>query len=199
MRSWTFIIHQSRWDCPILISFFHNFKNFFFIYHILLCQVFNVNSFIFILMNFKIIILGIKEIFYFFIINFTHWNFDWKFNVLAWTFNPVKDGPYHSRNNTLIFNICYVWSHHSKSFSRWCLAVCKYCSIESFQHWINNWSSCCVININLLWFHVKNWIKHKFIFSIFGWLIIWHVNHYIFFIGIKLKATLPPFIYFLLI
>jgi hypothetical protein len=74
------------------------------------------------------------------------------------------------------------------------LPVCKNCSVESFKNRINYWSSCNIINFNLFWFHVKNWVKRKFILSKITWLLIWQINSYIFFILVKIKAGLSPFI-----
>lgn len=153
--------------------------------NILFSQVFNVNTFCLIFMYFQIIFLCIKKIFYFFIINFTHWYFHWELYIFTWTFNPVKNSSYHSRNNTLIFNVCNIWTHHCECFSRWCLAVCKYSTVESFKDRINYWSSCYIIDFYLFWPHIKNLIIDEFIFTIITWLFIRHVNHNILFILIE--------------
>ena len=145
-------------------------------------------------MNFKVIFLSIQKILYFFIIYLTHWNFDWEFDIFTWTFNPIENSSYHSGNYALIFDISDVRPHHCECFSWWSLPVCKNCSVESFKNRINYWSSCNIINFNLFWFHVKNWVKRKFILSKITWLLIWQINSYIFFILVKIKAGLSPFI-----
>lgn len=145
-------------------------------------------------MNFQIIFLSIQKIFYSFIIDLTHWYFDWEFYVFTWAFDPVKNSSYHSWNYTLVFDVCDVWPHHSECFSGWSLAICKYCSVESLKDRINYWSCCNIINFYLFWLHIKNRIKHEFVLSKITWLLIWHVNHNIFLILIEIETALVPFV-----
>ena len=56
----------------------------------------------------------------------------------------------------------YMAYLHGKCLSSASLAVCENCPIVTFEHEINNWSSCQVVNVELAAILAKNGICTKF-------------------------------------
>ena len=117
------------------------------------------------------------------------------------TTNVIEHTIHHSGNDSFHFSIIYTRSLHRECLPWWCLSICKYSPIESFQHTINHWSSCIIEYVHLsslhfkysiqceslilfIWVYTFYWLsitefKTIKVFSILFWTIQWsHSTHH---------------------
>lgn len=190
MRSWRSIVHLCAWSCSIMITFIHHIECILRASNVSLCQIRNKYSSFRILLNNQSVFGWIEKVLYIFKINFEHWNFESKLDIIATTFYLIENCLNHSWNNSLQLRISDIISLHRICLSWSCLAISKDCSVKAIQNTFslgdltfNYWSGSKFIYWNLLWVHVEYFIKVKcvgFALSTFlhytAWHIYWFIN-----------------------
>lgn len=171
MRSWWSLIHHCGCNSSLISCFFYQLINFFRGRNIILSQIFNENSSLFIRSDLQVWLVRINQISEFLHVQLNEWNFDSKLYVFSAWIDSIEYMSYHTWNYTwLCSNQLSYLTFHSMGFSWRCLTICKYGSIETLNYTVHNRCCCVIINIWLLGIRIENFIKWKFqtIFQIFN-------------------------------